>query len=1508
MSQNEKLGIEINIDLGKAKEQIDRLNGLLAKLGQSPDAAQKSLEKLTARIEALGKATGLAPERVKSLMKAFEDSSSFEKFFKNLGKFGEGTEKVLNAEKVMIRQRNKDLETAGNERMVLIRRQNQQELEERRRTIQMLKAQSLDDTRKIQISAASGPADGMLSTRAAFIRRQQEDLGKQVLDIQKNTEKIANAEKASEKLRIKVLETAGNERLILIRRQNQQELEERKRAVQQIQAQSSQQQLSWNAAAGTQGVKYQGVQGGFVRSSVQAQNLSTDAMTRLQTEANKMNAALREAPKHVNVLDVALGKLTARIAEFYSVRAVLFAVTNQIRDAISGALDFNQSMYDIAAVSGSTDKEMAMMGDSILNIATHSKYTAKEVGNLLQILAQAGVAAKDMPTVSGVVGMFATGTNATPQQAADVFTTSMNVWDIQAEDSIRIANTLTAALNASKLEVGGLSTAFNYLASQSATFGYSLEETAGIIAAMSQAGVKASTIGTGVSQLLKDLAVPKERFKDLLKTYKISLDEVNPTIHSFADIVQVFTDKGVAAEDILARMDTRVGRSLVAAMKVGAGAFRDMTDAVTGSESAIVAYSKSMEGARAKMNVLKQSFLAVGVSISESLSGVFGPMISVITTVVQGLGTLPGQIILFAGALRVLIPVVNSLTVSMLANPLFGAYAAVALTITAVIVALGYFGSKTSETAEIFKGYNDQVLKNVEAYQQVSKAIKESRREAERNDKELAKAGELYDKLGEKAELSNSVLEKKVKITDATKIALYELQKQYPQHFDNIDLENLKYGDQLSIIRNINRERKIKDISNVNAMNKLDESIAEKQKRVAELEARAQDEPTFFGPGYIGTKNEIDQLQKDIKAEKQELERTAQMTSAGSWYYNKGQRHFNDGSPDDEKKKDKDSKLGHGTAGPKAVDMGEVLRKNQNETVKKIQEYEVKTIENTISEIQTQLTDAHKRGDAVAFKNLSGKLEQKFQELRDKKEERFVEDYWASLAQSIGAEYQDGKFVFSGDKSEDNKRNYEANKGGFLADVQKRFAAFRTDLTAEQSKNLTKMPDPKIDLLSLGADKKEKVLNFELKAFQQRAEIQKEETYTAAGIYEIEESILLKTREIGAQKVKNLEADNAAIEKWLKQNEGNEALKQKAEEYRGVLERNKETIKDQNLLLEAQGKQYDRLTDHSFWSNFKKGSGSAWSSISDTDKLSQGLGSDLTNSAFNGITGTLSNTLSTFIMPDQDAIDSIKSKINELNVQKAQIQASISSITSKGEFMTGADKTALNEQASGLEAVNASLREQEKLLDKQNNAWSRFKDGLAETMKQILKTLQEYIIKLMVVALVKKIAGVAAGSGGEGTIPAIENVGGQDIATGLAATGATGGLVGTNRIGKNPLMAFASGGLVPMMPGADPNKDSVHALLQPGEFILPASVTRKVGIGFLENLRAQKFAEGGLVGGSGNRSKGASGEIPVNLTLINVADVNSIPPQPVDANQVINIVSFDINKKGTIHRTMKLAI
>ena len=62
-------------------------------------------------------------------------------------------------------------------------------------------------------------------------------------------------------------------------------------------------------------------------------------------------------------------------------------------------------------------------------------------------------------------------------------------------------------------------------------------------------------------------------------------------------------------------------------------------------------------------------------------------------------------------------------------------------------------------------------------------------------------------------------------------------------------------------------------------------------------------------------------------------------------------------------------------------------------------------------------------------------------------------------------------------------------------------------------------------------------------------------------------------------------------------------------------------------------------------------------------------------------------------------------------------------------------------------------------------------------------------------------------------------------------------------VGKTP-KGYSFGGTVP----GEGFGDKVHALLEPGEFVIPKSIVNMLGVSFFEGLRTKRFATGGLVG------------------------------------------------------------
>lgn len=620
-----------------------------------------------------------------------------------------------------------------------------------------------------------------------------------------------------------------------------------------------------------------------------------------------VNGEIVKTSKSASLFGQSLGNVARHLAEFYLIRGAYFSVRNQIQEAVKASVDFNQSIHDIVAISGESTKSLGTISAAIWDIAKTSRFSSKEVADSMKVMAQAGVAAKDLPETTRVVDRFATSTASDPKMAADLFTTSMNVFNVKAEGSIRISNALTAALNNSKLEASGLATAFNYLAPQAQQLGYSLEQTLGIIATMAQSGIKPSTVGTGVSQMLKEFAAPKQRLKGMLEYYGLTPDEINPLKKDFASIVDSLNnakgkagETGVQVNHLFQALESRVGRSAIAAINLTGDAFRNMEKSITGTSSALIAYDKSMDGAVSRMNVVKQHFhelvstlgekLAPAlIFVVESMRGVIegikwltdalsGGFSGAITSAVLGITSIAAAV---AGLHRLLVTIQASAATGGFIAGLLGITAATPIgwitagivAVAAAITGLGYAMGKSRREAEETR---KSILTNVEANQKYSDSLNKLSTDTREGNEDFKK----YQKLMESGNIVEAkalgIADKKIKMTDDTKKALNQLMLTYPEYFAKLKTEIKTYED---LYIAIDAANKLKAKTSVDAKERFNSTVrsidaqygGELEELVAK-QANIKNNPAKHGRyGTEGTSTDIAVELKELAAREKKV-------------------------------------------------------------------------------------------------------------------------------------------------------------------------------------------------------------------------------------------------------------------------------------------------------------------------------------------------------------------------------------------------------------------------------------------------------------------------------------------------------------------------------------------------------------------------------------------------------------------------------------------------------------
>jgi len=1172
------------------------------------------------------------------------------------------------------------------------------------------------------------------------------------------------------------------------------------------------------------------------------------------------NQLLNRSNSLFTIFGTSIGQVTKHLVEFYAIRGVLFAISNQVRTAVSELLQFNQALADTAGISNASEAGIKRFGLSAESIARNSKMDLQETMKLMNLLAQSGVSERDVPLVSKVTAMFATGTGSSAENAVRVMTTALNVWEVEAKNSSIVANTLAAGLNSAKLEVNELSTVFNYLAPMAKQAGYSIQETTAIIATMSQMGVKASTIGTGTGQLLTRLMAPTKGVKDLAKAYNLELDQLNPRLHKFSEIIKTLQTadggKAIPVQDLLKGFGQIAGRSVSAAVTAGAEYFKEMERNVSLGNASLVAYSKVMEGVGAKMNILRQTFVQLIGSITE-FNGIIGVGYQALLNLTRGLMTTEGKVLAVASALLAVGTAVYTCRAALIAftasNPLTIWLSLAGIALTALIAKFGSLSPETEKANREFRKLTKDMSDTQRAFQVIT---------------------DMYGKATQAGELNNT-------ITREHREELEKLVRTTPSLHGVIDTSVTKYGQLAESIKKANDQmEKMSDMnlskynSTIGALNRAkakktwgglgnsyDEDMAEYAQQESEALAslKKRGYPLRSGDKVLNqeTIQEIfNKKRGERKAQfsadpnnRDNMDRASTALAAGSGWVptdpnatydiydlnfstmKKGKPYV---MPESNTKKTPTPGIAERPTynnGPTGIDMAEAERKFNNANAKLMQQMLIRDLETNLS---AAMEDIKGETDPAAYEEKKQAVQWYIKRLTTETLKTFKEEQNISRAAAIGAEYDPTKkdpFVFPDTKvgelnakkyAEFMKKNPNAFKESMDAVTEEKgyLASDGSDL---RNKKIPEFNKKEVAEKLYTSDKDVKAADKILQNTTKRLELEKELARTSSEVREAELGILDAQIANTESKAKAYQTEIETLEAaMIKTDIDKEVLDKQLNRYILITE-SLEEIKELEETIRRKRKEEAETGP---LANFKKGASQGLIGMGDVKSNSEELGLGVVNTGLNGMV---------------DLLDQSISKLSKLEW-----------------------------------------------------SWKSFRQTLGEVMQDIAGQLQKYYIKLMVVWAAEQLVGLFGSS----------SWGSQ---TGAAANSPSGISQPAFNTSPNLFAPKASGGLIV---GGTPGIDSVPIMAMPDEYVVKADVVRSLGVTFMDDLnmgKIRKMATGGLVGGSSNNSGSSSGGgLNGTIQIVNVVNPDDIP-QTTDA-QIINVINLDIIKRGSTLKTIKMAL
>ena len=353
------------------------------------------------------------------------------------------------------------------------------------------------------------------------------------------------------------------------------------------------------------------------------------------------------------------------------------------------AVDFEQSMADLSAITGSVGDELEDLKQTAREVGKASGLGASESARAFAVLAgQIDVPIDALKVLQRETITLAQAGALPLEDAANAVAGTINQFGMEASEASRVVNVLAAGSRAGGAEVVDLSESFKVAGAAANAAGVSIEETAGALEVLAQNNTKGAEAGTAMRNMLVAMQtrlgidISQTGFVGGLKVIQEELDKLQSPVERTTYLAKAFgRENMVAAQFLLSNAD----------------AVEEMTAAVTGTNSAMEqaeirndTWAHKMEVARAKiddvlisMTSLSGSLLPMAGIIGEQVSKFSGliPLVSSASKMLQGF------------SIKTAIATISQkgLNAALMANPIGAVVAAISALVAGVVYAYNHF-------------------------------------------------------------------------------------------------------------------------------------------------------------------------------------------------------------------------------------------------------------------------------------------------------------------------------------------------------------------------------------------------------------------------------------------------------------------------------------------------------------------------------------------------------------------------------------------------------------------------------------------------------------------------------------------------------------------------------------------------------------------------------------------------------------------------------------------------
>ena len=319
--------------------------------------------------------------------------------------------------------------------------------------------------------------------------------------------------------------------------------------------------------------------------------------------------------------------------------------------AIKMAADFDASMSTVQANTGASADEMNQLRQAAIDAGADTIYSATESADAINELGKAGLSTSDILSggLSGALNLAASDGMAVGD-AAELMATTLMQFNLTGAESTQVADALAAGAGKAVGSAHDLGLALNQAGMVSHSFGISMQETTGTLAAFAKSGMIGSDAGTSLKTMLINLANPSTKAANTMKELGINAYDAQGNFIGLSGLAGQLRDKmsGLSQEQRNQALATIFGSDAIRAANVlyeqGAEGIDDWTKKVSDSGYAAEQAAAKNNNLKGDLESLSGSFKSLMISLGEGGQGPLRSVVQMLDTLVDAFSQLPAPV------------------------------------------------------------------------------------------------------------------------------------------------------------------------------------------------------------------------------------------------------------------------------------------------------------------------------------------------------------------------------------------------------------------------------------------------------------------------------------------------------------------------------------------------------------------------------------------------------------------------------------------------------------------------------------------------------------------------------------------------------------------------------------------------------------------------------------------------------------------------------------------------